>query len=107
MGSPLSVQSIAAALGGQVRGNSVHLPTQGHSKRDRGTVVTVDPDAPDGCLVHCFNEGDPLAVKDQLRAAGVLPERALKGTREARPQWRETGCYVYDDGAGNPLYRTR
>lgn len=99
-------QSIAKVLGGEVRGNSVHLPTPGHSRRDRGTVVTVDPSAPDGVLVHSFNGGDPLAVKDELRAAGVLPPPGANDT-SSRAHWRETGVYVYDDGDGKPIYRTR
>lgn len=101
-----SPQSIAKALGGEVRGNSVHLSTPGHSRRDRGTVITVDPSAPDGVLVHSFNGGDPLAVKDQLRDAGVLPPLGANDT-SSRTHWRETGVYVYDDGGGKPIYRTR
>lgn len=103
----VSPQSIQQALGGDVRGNSVHLPTDGHSKQDRGTVVTVDPSAPDGILVHSFNGGDPLAVKDRLRGAGLLPPLATKASPEPRARWQETGCYVYDDGDNQPLYRVK
>lgn len=98
-----NARQIAAVLGGVVQGNTVHAPTPGHSKRDRGTVVTLDPDAPDGCLVHSFNGGDPLAIKDQLRAAGALPERTER--KRTNIEWRRAGAYVYDDGDGNPLYR--
>lgn len=99
-------RSIASALGGEVRGNRVLVPTPGHSNRDRGTVLTIDPQAPDGVLVHSFNGGDPLAVKDDLRRRGLLPERP---ERQGMPksQWRETGVYEYDDGGGNVIYRTR
>lgn len=69
-------QAIAAAYGGKARGDNVNIPTQGHSKRDRGTSITIDPSAPDGCLVHVYNDGpDALAVKDMLRRDGFLPER--------------------------------
>lgn len=106
MASAPDPRSIASALGGEVRGNRVFVPTQGHSHRDRGTVLTVDPDAPDGVLVHSFNGGDPLAVKDELRRQGLLPDRQERQGMP-KPQWRETGCYEYDDGRGNVVYRTK
>ena len=102
---PPSPQSIQKVLGGEVRGNTVHAPTPGHSRKDRGTSVTVDPGAPDGVVVHCFNGGDPLEVKDTLRDAGVLPP--LRGGGGGPTRWREAGVYVYDDGGGKPIYRTR
>jgi len=97
--------AVAAVLGGVVRGNDVHAPTPGHSKRDRGTVVTIDPDAPDGCVVHSFNGGDALAIKDELRRQGVLPPREQRRSGVS-PKWREAGTYVYADATGNVLYRT-
>lgn len=70
-----SLRAIASALGGIVSGNEVLAPTPGHSRRDRGTAVRVAPGAPDGVLVACYNGGrtEALAVKDTLRAAGILP----------------------------------
>ncbi|QCI92119.1 AAA family ATPase [Novosphingobium sp. EMRT-2] len=106
MASAPDLRSIAAALGGEVSGNRVLVPTDGHSKRDRGTVITLNPDAPDGVLVHSFNGGDALAVKDELRRHGLLPERPERQGMP-KPQWRETGCYEYDDGVGNTVYRTK
>ena len=118
MGSVPDPQAIAAALGGEVRGNRIAVPSPGHSKRDRGTVLTVDPRAPDSLLVHSFNGADPLAIKDDLRRRGLLPERPERGGRafmrtgshaEAAPagKWSQTGCYEYDNGAGEVIYRTR
>lgn len=73
--------SIAHALGGSIKGKGVIAPTPGHSSRDKGTVIRIASGAPDGILVHCFNGGpaEALAVKDMLRAAGVLP--AFNGQR--------------------------
>lgn len=72
----LTLQAIAHALGGEVSGQQVLAPTPGHSKRDRGTAVRIAPGAPDGVLVTCYNgsQVEALAVKDLLRAAGLLPE---------------------------------
>ena len=111
-------QAIAAALGGEVRGNRIAVPSPGHSKRDRGTVLTIDPRAPDSLLVHSFNGADPLAIKDDLRRRGLLPERPdwggsalmrIGSHADAAPagKWSQTGCYEYDNGAGEVIYRTR
>jgi hypothetical protein len=96
------LRRIASAMGGDVYGNTVAFPTPGHSNRDRGTVATLAPGAPDGLLVHSFNGGDPLAIKDELRAKGVLPGREQSG--EA---WRVSGVYEFTDESGAVLYRTR
>lgn len=64
------LRRIASAMGGEIRGNSVAFPTPGHSNRDRGSVATIAPGAPDGLLVHSFNGGNPLAIKEELRAKG-------------------------------------
>jgi phage/plasmid primase-like uncharacterized protein len=71
----LTLASIAQALGGRVSGREVLAPTPGHSSRDRGTAIRLAPGAPDDVLVTCFNGGqaEALAVKDTLRAAGILP----------------------------------
>ena len=67
-----SLREIANALGGEVRGNRACFPTPGHSVRDRGSWASLEPSAPDGVLIHCSNGGDPLAIKDILRDAGIL-----------------------------------
>lgn len=96
-------KAIAAAYGGTARGNTAHIPTPGHSSRDRGTVVKVDPSAPGGALVHSFNGDDPLAIKDDMRDRGLLSERKTKA--DIGPLKRiET--YDYSDPFGSTLYRT-
>jgi phage/plasmid primase-like uncharacterized protein len=74
----LDLQRIAATYGGTVSGQSVTIPTPGHSARDRGTIITPSPGAPDGVLIHTYNGSlsEALAVKDQLRRDGFLPERS-------------------------------
>lgn len=100
-----NLSDIATAMGGTVTGNQACFPTPGHSAKDRGSCASLSATAPDGVLVHSFNGGDPLAIKDELRAKGVLPERGT-GNDNASP-WRTTGTYEYDDGGGNVIYRTR
>lgn len=96
-------RAIAAAMGGEVHGNSVHFPTPGHGQSDRGTVATVDPDAPDGLLVHSFNGGDPVAIKDELRRKGIIGPRV----QEAGSDWSLAGFYDFIDESGVLLYRTK
>lgn len=101
----LTVANIAAALGGEARGDTAFVPTPGHSAEDRGTTIRLEPAAPDGVLVHSFNGGDPLAIKDDLRRRGLLPAREHKnGKTDA---WRGTGTYPFQDETGAVLYRTR
>lgn len=80
-----SLREIANALGGEVRGNRACFPTPGHSKRDRGSWASIEPGAPDGVLIHCSNGGDPLAIKDILRDAGILPPL---GARNDNVPWQ-------------------
>jgi len=70
----MNLNAIAKDFGGDVRGDKVFIPTPGHSAKDRGTCIEQRPDAPDGLLVHSFNGGDPLAIKDALRDRGHLPK---------------------------------
>ena len=93
---------IASAMGGEVQGNVATFPTPGHSAKDRGSWAYANPDAPDGVWIESGNGGDPLAIKDELRAKGVLPDRERAG--EA---WRVSGVYEFTDEGGAVLYRTR
>lgn len=92
---------IAAAMGGEVCGNRAIFPTPGHSTKDRGSWASIVPGAPDGVLIHSQNGGDALAIKDELRAKGVLPAFEPQGD-----SWRVTGAYEYADADGAILYRT-
>ncbi len=99
----IDLKHIASAMGGEVHGNSVSFPTPGHSAKDRGTVATIIPGAPDGLLIHSFNGSDALAIKDDMRQRGLVPERE----RPSGGGWRVTGTYEFTDEAGAVLYRTR
>lgn len=122
----INLQAIAARYSGKVSGNTVRIPTPGHSLKDRGTSITLDPSAPDGCLVHCFNgtENDALAVKDMLRKDGFLPEHSRRElpsypleidwesllatawqTADEADAWAKRLRWDYTDAEGNLLYR--
>lgn len=99
----IDLAAIARHYGGTVSGGQALIPAIGHSKADRGVAVKAAPDAPDGCLVHCFNGGDPLAEKDRLRADGFLPKRKAKP--DSGP-WRTVATFEYDSADGEAIYRT-
>ncbi|MFB0613886.1 toprim domain-containing protein [Aurantiacibacter poecillastricola] len=70
----VDIEAIARHYGGKVCKGNALIPTPGHSARDRGTAIKSCAQAPDGCLVACYNgtRADALAVKEMLRADGFL-----------------------------------
>lgn len=95
-------QNITKHFGGDWHGHYGTFPTPGHSASDRGMSVR---DAEDGdVLINTFNGGDPLAVKDECRRLGLIPERSRANDNSA--PWRVTGTYEYADADGSILYRT-
>lgn len=113
----ISAQQIAKQYGGDASGDTANIPTPGHSASDRGTVVTVDANAPDGVVVHSFNGGDALAIKDKMRADGLLPEwkpSKSKGTLTITPkktlppiEFRPVNQWDYIDLDGEIRYRVK
>ena len=95
------LRRIASAMGGEVRGNVASFPTPGHSARDRGSWASIVSDAPDGVLINSSNGGDPLAIKDELRAKGALPERSTGAGHYSR----DVGAWEYQDATGVTVYR--
>lgn len=105
--SALDAARIAAVMGGEARGNQAHFPTPGHSPRDRGVSVTVDPAAPDGFLVHVHNGGDALAIKADIMTKLGIEREASRASDHHPSGWRVTGVFEFRDRYGAMLYRTR
>jgi hypothetical protein len=70
----MTARAIAQCMGGEARGNQALVPGPGHSRRDRSLSVLVDPDAPDGFVVHSFCGDDPIACRDHVRRMCGLPD---------------------------------
>jgi len=67
----ISLQQLAARLGGEISGNQVLAPGPGHGPRDRS--MSVQP-TPGDFIVHSFAGDDPLVCKDYVRErAGLAP----------------------------------
>jgi len=68
----LSLDSIARALGGEVRGNKVRAPGPGHSSADRSLTVWLTDDGSD-ITVDSFADDGKLLCKDYARSKIGLP----------------------------------
>lgn len=90
----IDLGTIARATGGRISGRDVLVRAPGHSARDASLSITVDPNAPDGFVVHSFAGDDPLATKDWVRERLGLPaatrreRRASRGNGQSRPAGR-------------------
>jgi 5S rRNA maturation endonuclease (ribonuclease M5) len=116
-----NLQSLARALGGEVRGNQVLAPGPGHSASDRSLSIKPDPSAPDGFVVNSFAGDDPIACKDYVRSkAGIEPFKAngkrkpafdigkIIATQSAgsgKPKGNIVATYDYTDDKGALLYQ--
>jgi 5S rRNA maturation endonuclease (ribonuclease M5) len=116
-----NLQSLARALGGEVRGNQVLAPGPGHSASDRSLSIKPDPSAPDGFVVNSFAGDDPIACKDYVRSkAGNEPFKAngkrkpafdigkIIATQSAgsgKPKGNIVATYDYTDDKGALLYQ--
>lgn len=94
-----------------------NIPGDGHSKHDRSVSVKDAPDKPGGILVCVRGNGDWRTEMDRFRRDGLVadfdPQSRQNDAIEPRVdrpgsgEWRCTGTYEYDDGAGQVVYRTR
>ncbi len=116
-----SLARLAARCARQVR-----APGPGHSAADRSLAVKLDPNAPDGFVVHTHSEADdPIACKDYVREKAYLPafkpngrkpvtddviEKAVMAAvmgqnRSDKPDGRVVATYEYYDADGTLLYQ--
>ena len=104
----LSLTSMAAALGGEVVGNTVKAPGPGHSDKDRSLTVTPDAAAPDGFLVHSFAGDDDVACKDYVRGKLGMPAfEPKKKPNGGTTQWTILREHVYRIKDNEPHTRVR
>jgi hypothetical protein len=98
-------QAIAGALGGEVSGGQVLAPGPGHSATDRSLSIKLDSAAPEGFVVHCFADDDPLECRDYVRAKLGLPPKLRP---KKRGDWLPTiAAYIYRDKNGAPYLRVQ
>ena len=71
-------RKVTEALEGDWKGDHGEAPAPGHSKRDRSLSIKPHETDPDDVILHSFAGDDWAAIKDELRARGILPERSHK-----------------------------
>src|SRR3954470_16482332 len=96
---PFSAATVARALKGKVTGaDQVRAPGPDHSPSDDSLVVTIDPTAPDGFLVHSFAGDDPIRCKDYVRERCGLSYKHSNGGRTPVE-------HIYRDENGQPYIK--
>lgn len=97
---PFSAATVARALNGRVTGNNeIRAPGPGHSDADDSMVITIDPSAPSGFLVHSHANDDPLKCKDYVR------ERLGLASWQRGYSGKPGTDYIYRDEHGAPYMK--
>ena len=78
---PMDLQTLRRALGGDISNGQLLCPGPGHSPADRSLSIKLNPNAPDGFVVHSFSGDDPLVWRDHVRKKLGLPEWKPKEKR--------------------------
>ena len=117
----ISLQQIARALNGEIRGNQVAAPGPGHSAADRSLSVTISASG-DDIVVHSFAGDDPVECKKYVRERCRLPSFKPNGNRHSdqdmtrliqeaiasqhkEPKGKPLAVYDYQDKDGTLLYQ--
>jgi hypothetical protein len=115
----VSLQQIARALNGEIRGAQVLAPGPGHSTADRSLSVTINASG-DDIVVHSFAGDDPIQCKKYVRErcgiqfkpngngradvdlAKLMQEAIASQRRE--PKGKLIDVFTYRDADGTKLY---
>jgi hypothetical protein len=104
----LSIERIAAALGGEVSSGQAIVPGPQHSAGDRSLAIKLDSGAPDGFVVHSFAGDDPIACRDYVRKKLGLGEFESKGKKNGSSKpWTLISEHLYRDEHGELFLRVR
>ena len=88
----INPKTIARALGREVFGCTVLVPSRGHRRADRSFSVKVSPAAADGFIVHSFAGDSPVRCRE---VSAKMIAKALGGRRAGRG-W-VARCPAHDD----------
>lgn len=109
-GHHIDPATLARALGGDLSGNNITAPGPNNIDRrnDRSMSITVDPNAPDGFVVHSHSaKNTDIECKDYVRRLAGLPDYAPPAREPEKPKPKATVVchYVYEDQNGDPYLR--
>lgn len=102
--------TLARVLGGDHSGNNVTAPGPNNIDRrnDRSMSVTIDPDAPEGFVVHSHSaKNTDMECRDYVRRLAGLPEWKPTPREPDKPKPKPSVVchYVYEDQNGEPYLR--
>jgi hypothetical protein len=104
----MDLRSIARQLGGAVSGRQVIAPGPGHSRNDRSLSIRLDPNAPEGFLVHSFANDDWRECRDYVRSRLGLPswEPGDEQRRTIPSQYIDKWDFAAVEAEANDMIRT-
>lgn len=102
--------TLARILGGDHSGNNVTAPGPNNIDRrnDRSMSVTIDPNAPEGFVVHSHSaKNTDMECRDYVRRLAGLPEWKPTPREPDKPKPKPSVVchYVYEDQNGEPYLR--
>lgn len=102
--------TLARILGGDHSGNNVTAPGPNNIDRrnDRSMSVTIDPNAPEGFVVHSHSaKNTDMECRDYVRRLAGLPEWKPTPREPDAPKLKPSVVchYVYEDQNGEPYLR--
>jgi hypothetical protein len=106
----MDLQILQRALGGDISNGQLLCPGPDHSAEDRSLSIKLNPNAPDGFVVHSFAGNDAIACRDHVRRKLGLPEFKPKEKKKndkrngaRKPAWSPIiDRYVYRQPDGTP-----
>ena len=105
----MDLQTLQRALGGDISNGQLLCPGPGHSPADRSLSIKLNPNAPDGFVVHSFSGDDPITCKDHVREKAGLPtfvSKAKKGNGNGK-RWTFISEHIYRTETDEPYLRVR
>jgi hypothetical protein len=121
----LTLQQLAKALNGEIKGNEVLCPGPGHSAKDRSLSVALSG-AREGFIVYSFAGDDPIKCRDYIRDKLGLPKPQRNGNglsstddlaklindavasqKKTEPKGKLVAQYDYKDRDGTLLYQVQ
>lgn len=108
--SVLDPSHVARVLGGDLSGNNITAPGPNNVDRrgDRSMSVTIDPNAPDGFVVHSHSaKNTDLECKDYVRRMLGIPnyQPPAREPEKPKPPASVVCHYIYEDQHGEPYLR--
>jgi hypothetical protein len=106
----MDLRTLQRALGGDISNDQLLCPGPDHSAEDRSLSIKLNPNAPDGFVVHSFAGDDAIACRDHVRRKLRLPEFKNKEKKKndkrngaGKPAWSPIiDRYVYRQPDGTP-----